>query len=58
VTPIATSSAELPPPTRSALEMVNEIRARKSQHGESDAGLKNTHFVEESVVAAETRAAA
>jgi hypothetical protein len=58
VTPLATSNAELPPPTRSALEMVNEIRARKSQHGESDAGLTNTHFVEETIAAVETRAAA
>jgi len=58
VTPLGTSDAELPPPTRSALEMVNEIRARKSQHGESDAGLKNTHFVEEAVAAVEARAAA
>jgi len=58
VTPLGMSDAELPPPTRSALEMVNEIRARKSQHGESDAGLKNTHFVEEAVAAVEARAAA
>jgi 3-oxoacyl-[acyl-carrier-protein] synthase-3 len=58
VTPLGTSDAELPPPTRSALEMVNEIRARKSQHGESDAGLKNTHFVEEAVAPVEARAAA
>jgi 3-oxoacyl-[acyl-carrier-protein] synthase-3 len=58
VTPLGTSDAELPPPTRSALEMVNDIRARKSQHGESDPGLKNTHFVEEAAAAAETRAAA
>jgi 3-oxoacyl-[acyl-carrier-protein] synthase III len=58
VTPLGTSDAELPPPTRSALEMVNEIRARKSQHGESDAGLKNTHFVEEPVPTVEARAAA
>jgi len=58
VTPLGMSDAELPPPTRSALEMVNEIRARKSQHGESDAGLKNTHFVEEAVATVEARAAA
>lgn len=40
VTPIATSDAALPPAERSALEMVNEIRARKSaSRGRSLEGL-------------------
>lgn len=58
VTPLRASDAELPPPTMSALEMVNRIRASKSQHGESEAGLMGTHFVEEQHSANETRAAA
>ena len=32
VTPLGTTDAELPPCTRTALEMVNEIRARKHAH--------------------------
>jgi len=51
VTPLGTSDAELPPCTKTALEMVNAIRASKSQHGESDAGLTNMKFVESSAPA-------
>jgi 3-oxoacyl-[acyl-carrier-protein] synthase-3 len=59
VTPLGVSDAELPAPTMSALEMVNRIRASKSQHGESEAGLMGTHFVEERPAELpETRAAA
>ena len=46
VTPLATSEAELPPCTRSALEIVNEIRAAKTAGGSSEAALMNTRFVE------------
>jgi 3-oxoacyl-[acyl-carrier-protein] synthase III len=46
VTPLATSDAELPPCPRSALELVNEIRAAKTAGGTSEAALMNTRFVE------------
>jgi 3-oxoacyl-[acyl-carrier-protein] synthase-3 len=46
VTPLGTSDAELPPCTKTALELVNEIRRAKSAHGESDPGLQNMRFVE------------
>ena len=39
VTPLGTSNRELPPCTKSALEMVNEIRAKQDPHGRSAAGL-------------------
>jgi 3-oxoacyl-[acyl-carrier-protein] synthase-3 len=39
VTPLGTSSHALPPSTKSALEMVNEIRATQDPHGRSAAGL-------------------
>jgi 3-oxoacyl-[acyl-carrier-protein] synthase-3 len=39
VTPLGASSRELPPSTKSALEMVNEIRATQDPHGRSAAGL-------------------
>jgi len=39
VTPLGTSSRELPPSAKSALEMVNEIRATQDPHGRSAAGL-------------------
>jgi 3-oxoacyl-[acyl-carrier-protein] synthase-3 len=51
VTPLGTSDAALPPCTKTALEMVNEIRARQDPHGRSRAGLMAPVF-------AETRAAA
>jgi 3-oxoacyl-[acyl-carrier-protein] synthase-3 len=39
VTPLGASSRALPPSTKSALEMVNEIRATQDPHGRSAAGL-------------------
>jgi len=39
VTPLGTSDRELPPLTRTALEMVNEVRAKQDPHGRSAAGL-------------------
>jgi 3-oxoacyl-[acyl-carrier-protein] synthase-3 len=38
VTPLGTSSAELPPLTKTALELVNEIRAIKAQAAERSSG--------------------
>jgi 3-oxoacyl-[acyl-carrier-protein] synthase-3 len=46
VTPIATSDLTLPPATKSALEMVNEIRAQQDPHGRSLAGLMAPAFAE------------
>jgi 3-oxoacyl-[acyl-carrier-protein] synthase-3 len=51
VTPLGTSDAELPPCTKTALELVNAIRATKSAHGASEAGLKNMKFVEAAAAA-------
>jgi 3-oxoacyl-[acyl-carrier-protein] synthase III len=48
VTPLGSSDAELPPCTKTALELVNEIRASKAAHT-SEAGLMNTAFVESPV---------
>ncbi len=45
VTPLGTSDAELPPCTKTALELVNEIRARKTAQG-SEAGLMSMKFPE------------
>jgi 3-oxoacyl-[acyl-carrier-protein] synthase III len=39
VTPLGVAARELPPCTRTALEMVNEIRATQDPHGRSAAGL-------------------
>jgi 3-oxoacyl-[acyl-carrier-protein] synthase-3 len=47
VTPLGHSTAALPPNTRSALEMVNEIRANQDPHGRSLAGLMTPTFVEQ-----------
>jgi len=46
VTPLGTSDRELPPCTKTALEMVNEIRAVQDPHGRSEAGLLSPVFVE------------
>ena len=46
VTPLGESSATLPPVTRSALEMVNEIRAHQDPHGRSLPGLMAPAFAE------------
>ncbi len=40
VTPLGTSDCTLRPNTKTALEMVNEIRARQDPHGRSAAGLQ------------------
>jgi 3-oxoacyl-[acyl-carrier-protein] synthase-3 len=46
VTPLGTSDAALPPCTKTALEMVNDIRARQDPHGRSRAGLMAPVFAE------------
>ena len=45
-TPIATSDAELPPCDKTALEMVQDLMARKLPHERSEAGLMNQTFFE------------
>jgi 3-oxoacyl-[acyl-carrier-protein] synthase-3 len=49
VTPLGTTTADLPPCTRSALEMVNDIRVRKHAHDTSEAGLMAPRFAETDV---------
>lgn len=46
VTPLGTSDRQLPPATKTALELVNEIRAIQDPHGRSLAGLTAPVFVE------------
>jgi 3-oxoacyl-[acyl-carrier-protein] synthase-3 len=46
VTPLGTSDRELPPLTRTALEMVNDVRARQDPHGRSREGLLTPVFAE------------
>jgi 3-oxoacyl-[acyl-carrier-protein] synthase-3 len=46
VTPLATCDEELPPPTETALEMVNRIRAGQDPHGRSRSGLLAPVFPE------------
>jgi 3-oxoacyl-[acyl-carrier-protein] synthase-3 len=46
VTPLATSDRELPPCTRTALEMVNAVRAGQDPHGRSLPGLMAPVFAE------------
>ncbi len=46
VTPLGLSPAELAPNARTALEMVNDIRARRSAHGASERGLMAPRFAE------------
>jgi 3-oxoacyl-[acyl-carrier-protein] synthase-3 len=46
ITPIDVSDADLPPCDRSALEMVNALRARKEPRGRSNAGLAGPVFPE------------
>ncbi len=46
VTPIGVSDLALPPVTKSALELVNEIRSHQDPHGRSLAGLMAPAFAE------------
>ncbi len=46
VTPLGTSTAALPPCTRSALEMVNDYRALAARRAESEPGLRAPRFAE------------
>ncbi len=47
VTPLGTSDRELPPCTKTALELVNEIRALQDPRGRSAAGLMAPTFAEQ-----------
>jgi 3-oxoacyl-[acyl-carrier-protein] synthase III len=49
VTPLGTTTADLPPCGRTALEMVNQIRSRKHAHDVSEAGLMGPLFAEASI---------
>jgi 3-oxoacyl-[acyl-carrier-protein] synthase-3 len=46
-TPLGESSTTMPPSEKSALEMVNAVRARQDPHGRSLAGLMSPVFAEE-----------
>jgi 3-oxoacyl-[acyl-carrier-protein] synthase III len=46
VTPLGMSDRQLPPCPKSALEMVNEVRAIRAPVGRSNAGLMSPQFVE------------
>ncbi len=47
MTPLGTTDIDLPPVTRSALEIVNEIRARKADAAaRSGTGLNSPRFAE------------
>ena len=44
VTPLGTTPRALPPLTKTALEMVNDVRARQDPHGRSEPGLMEPQF--------------
>ena len=46
VTPLGTSPMELPPLTKTALELVNEVRTNQDPHGRSKAGLMAPAFAQ------------
>jgi 3-oxoacyl-[acyl-carrier-protein] synthase-3 len=46
VTPLGTTDRALPPATKTALEMVNELRAQQDPHGRSATGLTTATFAE------------
>jgi len=50
VTPLGASDMQLSPCTQTALELVNEIRAGKRAHAESNPGLMNQQFAESGFV--------
>jgi 3-oxoacyl-[acyl-carrier-protein] synthase III len=47
VTPLGESDIAFPPCKRSALEIVNEVRAQQDPHGRSEAGLMSPVFAED-----------
>ena len=51
VTPLGTSDMQISPCTQTALELVNEIRAGKRAHAESNDGLMKQQFAEHGFVA-------
>ena len=46
VTPLGTSPMELPPTDKTALEIVNEFRAKRARRAESEHGLMEPRFAE------------
>jgi len=46
VTPLGTSAMELPPLTKTALELVNAVRHNQDPHGRSQAGLMAPAFAQ------------
>jgi 3-oxoacyl-[acyl-carrier-protein] synthase-3 len=46
VTPISTTDIDLPPCEKTALQMVQELIAKKEPHGRSDAALMSPRFIE------------
>jgi 3-oxoacyl-[acyl-carrier-protein] synthase-3 len=44
VTPLGTTTRALPPLVKTALEMVNDVRARQDPHGRSEPGLMEPQF--------------
>jgi 3-oxoacyl-[acyl-carrier-protein] synthase-3 len=54
VAPLGTSDRELPPCTKSALEIVNQVRAVQDPHGRSQAGLMAPAFAEASASVRQT----
>jgi 3-oxoacyl-[acyl-carrier-protein] synthase-3 len=53
VTPLGQSDIAFPPNEKTALEIVNEVRAQQDPHGRSEAGLMSPVFAEERLVARE-----
>ncbi|MGC4081437.1 MAG: hypothetical protein QM736_04800 [Vicinamibacterales bacterium] len=51
MTPLAESTIQMPPATRTALEMVNAVRATQDPNGRSRAGLQTPVFAEARVAA-------
>lgn len=58
VTPLGTTTVDLPPPTKTALQMVNDIRATKDEQGVSFAGLTAPAFADTAPPAKREAAAA
>ena len=53
VTPLGESDIAFPPSERTALEIVNEVRAQQDPHGRSEAGLMSPVFAEDRLVSRE-----
>jgi len=53
VTPLGESDIAFPPSEKTALEIVNEVRAQQDPHGRSEAGLMSPVFAEDRLVSRE-----